>query len=81
LRKLLKGTLWAQEWPAFRDWRVFDTWRRYHRMRLIVPPLPYLEPGRPHLFVHWPHATFPMGAWLSMPLCGVPETGAPRGVW
>jgi hypothetical protein len=50
-------------------------------MRLIVPPLPYLEPGRPHLFVHWPHATFPMGAWLSMPLCGVPETGAPRGVW
>jgi hypothetical protein len=66
----------AQEWPAFRDWRVFDTWRRYHRMRLIVPPLPYLEPGRPYLFVHWPHATFPMGAWLSMPLCGVPETGA-----
>ncbi|KAK9838528.1 hypothetical protein WJX81_005754 [Elliptochloris bilobata] len=65
------------EWPAFRNWPLFDTWRRYHRMHLIVPPLPYLKEGRSHLFAHFPHATFPMGAWLSMPLCGAPETGLP----
>lgn len=25
---------------------------------------------------HVPHAVFPMGSWLSFPLCGVPLTGA-----
>ncbi|EIE22983.1 hypothetical protein COCSUDRAFT_63373 [Coccomyxa subellipsoidea C-169] len=66
-------------WPAFRHHALWATWRRYFRLRVITPPLPYLQHGKPYLFAHFPHATFPMGSWLSMPLCDAPETGLPAG--
>lgn len=69
-----------QVWPAFRHHPLWDTWRRYFRLRVITPPLPYLESGKPYLFAHFPHATFPMGSWLSMPLCDTPETGTIPGL-
>lgn len=30
-------------WPLFRNSRVWDCWRRYFRLRIVSPPLPYLE--------------------------------------
>ena len=30
-------------WPFFRNARVWDCWRRYFRLRIVSPPLPYLE--------------------------------------
>jgi len=30
-------------WPLFRDARVWDCWRRYFRLRIVSPPLPFLE--------------------------------------
>ena len=30
-------------WPFFRNARVWDCWRRYFQLRVITPPLPYLE--------------------------------------
>ncbi len=65
----------SQEWPAFRHWWVWDAWRRYFRLRVVTPPLPYIDPAKPVLFAHFPHATFPMGSWLSLALCDAPETG------
>ncbi|CAL8465555.1 g5091 [Coccomyxa elongata] len=69
----------GQVWPAFRHHWLWDTWRRYFKLRVVTPPLPYLDPGKQYLFAHFPHATFPMGSWLSMPLCDAPETGLPTG--
>ena len=54
---------------------MWDAWRRYFRLRVVTPPLPYLDPAKPVLFAHFPHATFPMGSWLSLALCDAPETG------
>ncbi|KAK9903270.1 hypothetical protein WJX75_001551 [Coccomyxa subellipsoidea] len=69
----------GQVWPAFRHHALWDSWRRYFSLRVITPPLPYLEPGKSYMFAHFPHATFPMGSWLSMPLCDIPKTGLPVG--
>jgi hypothetical protein len=33
----------SKAWPYFRDARVWDCWRRYFRLRIVSPPLPYLE--------------------------------------
>jgi hypothetical protein len=64
-----------QRWEAFLHHWVWDTWRRYFRMRGIVPKPPFCDPYRHYIFAHFPHAVFPMGSWLSFPLCGVPMTG------
>ncbi|KAK9827733.1 hypothetical protein WJX81_007274 [Elliptochloris bilobata] len=57
---------------------VWDTWRRYFRYRGVVPAAPLSTDLNKHLiFVHVPHAVFPMGSWLSFPLCGEPETHVP----
>lgn len=65
--------------PRFRHHPVFDAWRRYHRLRLLTPPLPYMEPGAA-VVAHYPHGVFPTGSFLSAPLCGDPATGVPDTV-
>jgi hypothetical protein len=67
--------LFVQNWPAWQNWFVFDTWRRHFRLRVITPPVPYCAQNTQYLFTHFPHATFPMACWLTMPLCGSPATG------
>lgn len=67
----------GKSWPAWQNWFVFDTWRRHFGLRIIVPPLPFCEKNKHYLFAHFPHATFPMACWLTMPLCGHPATGIP----
>ena len=57
--------------------RVWDCWRRRFRYSGVVPPVPFCAPGVPHVFAHFPHAVFPMGSFLSFPLCGDPATGVP----
>ena len=32
-------------WPLFRDARVWDCWRRYFKLKIVSPPLPFLEVG------------------------------------
>lgn len=44
--------------------------RRYHRLRWVTPTRPYLQRGKHYLFLHFPHAVFPMGSWLSTPVTG-----------
>jgi len=48
---------------------------RYFRLRWVTPPRPFLDPDKRYLFLHFPHAVFPMGSWLSMGLTG--NEGAP----
>ena len=43
---------------------------RYFRMRWVTPTRPFLHPDKRYLFLHFPHAVFPMGSWLSMGLTG-----------
>lgn len=45
-----------QRWEAFLHHRIWDTWRRYFRIRGIVPSSPYCKPGKPYIFAHFPHA-------------------------
>lgn len=65
----------VQRWEAFLHHWAWDTWRRYFRFRGIVPKPPFCDPGRHYIFAHFPHAVFPMGSWLSFPLCGDPLSG------
>lgn len=66
-------------WEPWAHWHVWRTWRRYHRLRWVTPARPYLQPHKHYLFLHFPHAVFPMGSWLSTPvtgdqaLTGIPE--------
>ena len=69
--------LWAQVWPAFRDAYVWDVLRRYFRLRLITPSLPYLDTSKPMLAAQFPHAVFSMGFMLTPPIYGLPGTGQP----
>ena len=45
-----------QRWEAFLHHRIWDTWRRYFRVRGIVPPPPYCKPDKHYMFAHFPHA-------------------------
>jgi len=94
-------------WPAFRDARIWDSWRRYFSLVIVTPgsegrqgrgggapppsaaassaspsgharpPTPSIDdlaplaPGEPHLVVHFPHGTFPIGSFLSPRGAGV----------
>ncbi|CAK0785740.1 hypothetical protein CVIRNUC_008951 [Coccomyxa viridis] len=71
----------GKRWEAFLHHWIWDAWRRYFRARGIVPVPPYCEPGKRYIFAHFPHAVFPMGPWLSFPLCGVPLTGVPAPMY
>lgn len=44
--------------------------RRYFRLRWVTPPRPFLQRDKRYLFLHFPHAVFPMGSWLGMALTG-----------
>lgn len=90
LAAILTLWLWPMQedgsatWPAFKESRVWDAWRRYFSMVLITPPLPapgeppVFRPGEPVIFAHFPHGTYPMASFLSMGLTGTgPETGMP----
>ena len=59
-----------QEWPAFRHWWVWDAWRRYFRLRVVTPPLPYLDPAKPVLFRALPPRHLPHGQ-LAQPRASV----------
>ena len=48
---------------------------RYFRLRWVTPARPFLDPKKRYLFLHFPHAVFPMGSFLSMGLTG--NEGAP----
>lgn len=50
----------VQRWEAFLHHWIWDAWRRYFRIRGIVPPPPYCEPGKPYIFAHFPHAGPPL---------------------
>ncbi|KAK9908698.1 hypothetical protein WJX75_001591 [Coccomyxa subellipsoidea] len=67
-------------WPAFRHSFLFDTWRRYFRMRIITPLQPFMDHSRRYLCVQFPHAAFPMGCWLNPAIVGLPGSGMP-GPW
>ena len=42
-----------------------------------MPSVPYTKPGEQYVFGHFPHTCFPMGSFLSFPLCGDAATGVP----
>ena len=46
----------AQRWEAFLHHWIWDAWRRYFRVRGVVPPPPYCKPGKHYIFAHFPHA-------------------------
>jgi hypothetical protein len=56
---------------------VWDAWRRRFRYCGVVPAVPYCDPATRYVFAHFPHAVYPMGSFLSFPLCGDPATGVP----
>lgn len=58
--------LLARRWPSVEHSRVFDCWRKRHRYRVVVPARPYCSDRA--MFSHFPHAVFPMGCFMSMPL-------------
>jgi hypothetical protein len=66
-----------QMWPEFRGSKVFDTWRRHFRMRIITPPHPFMDTSRHYLCAQFPHATFPMACWLNPALVGFRGSGMP----
>ena len=39
---------------------------RYFEYSHVTPELPFLDPNKNYLFVHFPHGSFPMGSWLSL---------------
>ena len=39
---------------------------RYFEYSHVTPELPFLDPQKNYLFVHFPHSSFPMGSWLAM---------------
>jgi 2-acylglycerol O-acyltransferase 2 len=39
-------------------------------MRWVTPARPFLDADKRYLFLHFPHAVFPMGSWLSTGLTG-----------
>mgnify|MGYP006952971424 CR=1 FL=1 len=56
---------------------VWDAWRRRFRYCGVVPAGRYCSPASTYVFCHFPHAVYPMGSFLSFPLCGDPATGVP----
>lgn len=65
-------------WRAFEQSRLFDAWRRRHRLRVVLPAAPPLTEPRT-LFAHFPHGVFPMGCLLTMALSSdEARTGVPR---
>ena len=62
-------------WPAFQTAYVFDVLRRHFRHRSIHPVVPYMDPSKPCLTVHFPHAFYPMAYMLTPPIYGLPGTG------
>ena len=58
---------------------VWDAWRRRFRYCGVVPSVPYCAAPTDtrYIFAHFPHAVYPMGSFLSFPLCGDPATGVP----
>jgi len=64
-------------WPIVIHSRVWDCWRRRFRYCGVVPSVPYTKPGHQYVFAHFPHTCFPMGSFLSFPLCGDEATGVP----
>ena len=67
----------GSRWPAVIHSRVWDCWRRRFRYCGVVPGVPYTKPGEQYVFGHFPHTCFPMGSFLSFPLCGDAATGVP----
>ena len=67
----------GSRWPAVIHSRVWDCWRRRFRYCGVVPSVPYTKPGEQYVFGHFPHTCFPMGSFLSFPLCGDAATGVP----
>lgn len=61
--------------PWVREHWVWDTWRRYFRMRVVIAEQydQRLE-GKRHIYAHYPHGTFPMASWLAISLCGAENT-------
>jgi len=72
----------GKPWPAFaRSW-VFDTWRRYFRMRVVLPYPPFLKPDNHYVIAQFPHACMPLAALLTQVMAGDPNIGMPPGpVW
>lgn len=70
----------GQAWPAFSRSRVFDTWRRYFNLRVLIPELPYLKEGKKYLVTQFPHACFPFGSLLCLCLAGDASIGMPGRV-
>ena len=65
------------ESPVSSDWlQIRQNVRRYFRLRWVTPPRPFLQRDKRYLFLHFPHAVFPMGSWLSVGLTG--DEGAPQ---
>ena len=56
----------VQRWEAFLHHWIWDAWRRYFRIRGIVPPPPYCEAGKPYIFAHFPHAGPPLNPLQSL---------------
>lgn len=72
-------TLRVQEWKAFHESRIFDTWRRYFNLRVVLPHPPFLDQTKHHLLVQFPHACFPFGGLLTQTLAGDASLGMPSG--
>ena len=70
-----RNPLLARRWRAVEHSRVFDAWRRRHRLRVVVPARPYCSQRA--LFAHFSHAVFPFGPLLTMALSGNPNSGVP----
>ncbi|KAK9803780.1 hypothetical protein WJX73_006767 [Symbiochloris irregularis] len=66
--------------PGFLDLHIWDTWRRYFRMRAITPEQPYLSKGRSYLFVQFPHACCPIACWLVLGMAATPSAGLPMPI-
>ena len=67
----------VQRWHAVLHSPVWDAWRRRFAYCGVVPSVPYCAPDKQYVFAHFPHAVFPMGSFMSFPLCGDVATGVP----
>ncbi|KAK9832853.1 hypothetical protein WJX81_007967 [Elliptochloris bilobata] len=67
-------------WQAYRRFELWWIWRRYFGCRLVTPPKPFLDPTKHYVFGEFPHAVYPLGSWLGLPLCGLPGTGLPENL-
>ena len=70
--------LCCQVWRPFGHSWVFDTWRRFFQMKVVLPELPFLSPDKHLMYVQCPHACFPMAGLLNFPLADREDvTGIP----